>query len=127
MTAISSIAQRLVYTFLASAFVLVMLAVSALSAHAATVGPFTSSACPANNMCLWSGAAFTGAFFNTMTSTDIPTLSVAKSVWNRTAKAVRVYSSAGGSGSSTCFAPGTQVSSTTLTARSVVVLPSTTC
>ena len=90
-------------------------------------GPMSSSQCASGRFCLWSGAIYTGNFFNTTASADVSGMAVAASVWNRTSKAVRVYSSAGGGGSSTCFAPGAQVASTSLAARSVRISTTTTC
>lgn len=127
MTAISSAPGRLGQVLVLSALALVMFAFSAPPARAADIDPQSSTACASGRMCLWGGAVYTGAFFSTTSSTDVASPTTSKSVWNRTAYAVRVYSGAGESGSSACFVPGTQIANTTLASGSVKILSATTC
>ncbi|WP_081444517.1 peptidase inhibitor family I36 protein [Xylanimonas cellulosilytica] len=97
------------------------------SASATEIAPTSSAQCATGKFCLWSGAAYTGTFFAASSSVDVQGLSAARAVWNRSNTAVRVYTGAGGSGSYSCFAAGTQIASTTLTAGSIRVQSSTAC
>ncbi|WP_407342245.1 hypothetical protein [Pengzhenrongella phosphoraccumulans] len=76
---------------------------------------------------MWNGTLYTATVFSTVTSGNVQGMTVAGSVWNRMSTAVRVYSATGGSGSSTCFAPRAHLASTSVAARSVKVLSTTTC
>ncbi|WP_081784961.1 peptidase inhibitor family I36 protein [Cellulomonas sp. KRMCY2] len=96
-------------------------------ASAVDVAPASSAQCSAGRACLWSGTLYTGTIFSTTVSGNVSGMTVAGSIWNRTSTAVRVYSAAGGSGSSTCIAPGGQLASTSVAARSVKVMTVTTC
>lgn len=89
--------------------------------------PQSSSQCASGRFCLWSGTAYTGTFFSTTTSVDSGPGWTAKPVYNRTTRAVRVYSGTAGGGSSTCFAPGASSASVTVAAASIRVLSTTTC
>lgn len=120
------ITARLARAFAAPALALLTLTATTVPAHAASVEPLSSSACAAGRMCLWGNANYLGTFVSTTTSADM-TLSIARSAWNRTSKAVRVHSGRSGGGSSTCFPPGAQVPSTTLAALSVTVLSTARC
>ncbi len=91
--------------------------------------PYALSQCTSGRFCLWSGAVYTGSFFSTTSTSVVGTgnVSRAQSLWNRTGKAVRVYTGSGGSGSSTCFAPGAQAATTSLQSGSAQVLATTSC
>lgn len=88
--------------------------------------PFASSDCPAGNACWWTGVNYTGALTYRASSTAVP-LSAARSVRNRTTKAVRLYASTSGSGSSTCLAPGAQTAAVSLAVGYVRILGTTSC
>lgn len=94
-----------------------------------TIQPYSSSQCAANRMCLWSGAAYTANFWSVPTSTpaNVSGMSTARSLWNRTPNAVRIYTETGGTGSWTCVSSGEQDADVWVTARSVRTLVSSTC
>lgn len=90
--------------------------------------PLSTSQCTASRICLWTGASSTGLFASATSTIPVPTgFPTARSVWNRSSHAARVYSGVGGTGTSTCFAPGARTSSTLLPAASFRVLSSTSC
>ncbi|RYV52995.1 peptidase inhibitor family I36 protein [Pengzhenrongella frigida] len=93
------------------------------------VGPMSSSQCASGTFCLWSSALYAGSFWSTSSQSlvNVGGVTGARSLWNRTGFAVRVYSAAGGGGSSSCFAPGTQKSQVALASFSVKVLTTTAC
>ncbi len=97
-------------------------------AAADDMSPLSSSQCGSGEFCLWSAPAFQGQLMSA-TSGDTMSLPFAtsRSVWNRTPHAARVYSGAGGTGSSVCIAPGTQWSSVQIASGSVRVLTSSQC
>ncbi len=101
----------------------------AASADDDTIQPFSSSQCGSDRMCLWSGAAYTSNFWSVAASTpaNVSGMTLARSVWNRTGNAVRVYSDTGGTGDWTCIASGSQQADVWVTARSVRTLVSSTC
>lgn len=78
--------------------------------------------------CLWSNGGYTGTFTQTASSSPAGVnATVARSVWNRTGKAVRVYSGTGGTGSSVCYAPNARSGTISITSRSIVVQSGTSC
>ncbi|TNU77362.1 hypothetical protein FH969_00950 [Miniimonas arenae] len=85
------------------------------------VSPQASSDCPAGQMCFWTSVQYGGQMYGRSTTGTLAA-STARSAWNRTGKAVRVYASASGSGSSTCLAAGTQLSTTLLATGKMVIL-----
>lgn len=84
-----------------------------------------STDCTSGQMCFWSSTAYAGAVYG-RGNTGTVTFGTARSLWNRTGKAVQVYSASGG-GTSRCLAAGAKVSSTTLTTARITVLSTTTC
>lgn len=85
-------------------------------------------ACGSTQLCLWSGNGYTGAFWSTTSSTATNTgITIAKSVWNRSSKAARVYSGLNGTGTSTCVLPGSKSSISALASRSARLLTTSTC
>ncbi|MFI2754767.1 peptidase inhibitor family I36 protein [Cellulomonas sp. P22] len=114
---------------LAAVTSLILLTGAATSAMAADelVQPMSSSQCGSGQFCLWSATLYGGTFYGTSTSVDSSPGWTAKAVYNRTSHAVRVYSGASGSGSSTCFAPGASSGAMTLSAGSIRVLSATSC
>lgn len=102
----------------------------------ATAGPSATFAastdstgqCPSGSFCIWGGTNYSGAFADTASTSATSTgVATAKSVWNRSTRAARVYSGSGGTGTSTCYAPGSQIASTTAAAVSFRILSTTTC
>lgn len=93
------------------------------------VEPFSLGQCSANHLCLWSATGYTGAFWQTISTSvvNVSGMTTAKSLWNRSSHAARIYSGTGGSGSSVCVNPGTQTASTTIPAQSARILPGTAC
>ena len=92
------------------------------------VQAWSSDQCSANFFCLWSGSSYTGTFTQTASTTPAPVNSTtAKSVWNRTGKAVRVYSGTGATGSSVCYGSNARSASISISSRSIVVLSGTSC
>jgi hypothetical protein len=78
--------------------------------------------------CLWSGTGYTSTFTQTVSTSPVGINSTnARSVWNRTGKAVRVYSGTGGTGSSVCYGPNARSGSISITSRSVAVQSGTSC
>jgi hypothetical protein len=84
--------------------------------------------CAVGAFCVWSGTGYSGAFWSTAPVgwAESP-VSVARSVWNRTAVDVRVYSGPGGTGSMTCWDAGAQTASTSVGSSSVRTMSATTC
>jgi len=94
----------------------------------ATQSPTSDSQCGSTQLCLWSGNGYTGAFWSTTSSTATNTgITIAKSVWNRSSKAARVYSGLNGTGTSTCVLPGSKSSISALASRSARLLTTSTC
>lgn len=92
------------------------------------VQAMSSDQCSNSFFCLWSGSSYTGAFTQTVSTVPAPVNSTtAKSVWNRTSKAVRVYSGTGATGSSVCYGPDARSASISITSRSIVVQSGTSC
>lgn len=90
--------------------------------------PAVSSDCDASQFCVWSGSLYTGSLKETTSTTAVAVgFSPVKSVWNRTSHAAVVYSGTGGTGTATCYAPGAQVASVSVTAGSMRVLTTTSC
>lgn len=91
-------------------------------------GANASADCPASRLCVWPASSYGGTVFSatstTATNTAIP---MARSVWNRTNRAARLYSGTGGSGSSTCIPPGTKSGSVQYASASAKVLTGSTC
>lgn len=78
--------------------------------------------------CLWSGNGYTSTFTQTVSTSPVAVNSTnARSVWNRTGKAVRVYSGTGGTGTSVCYGPNARSGSISITSRSVAVQSGTSC
>lgn len=78
--------------------------------------------------CLWSNTGYTGTFTQTAASSPASVNSAtARSVWNRTGKAVRVYAGTGGTGSSVCYGPNARSGTILITSRSIVVQSGTSC
>lgn len=97
-------------------------------ATADDVTPAVMSDCGASQFCVWSGAFYSGSFAETTSTTAVSVgFSPVKAVWNRTSHAAAVYSGANGTGTATCYAPGAQVASTSVTAGSMRVLTTTSC
>ncbi|QAY68784.1 peptidase inhibitor family I36 protein [Xylanimicrobium sp. FW10M-9] len=91
------------------------------------VMPLSSASCLAGRFCLWSGSMYTGGFFDATGNQNVTGVSRAMSVWNRSGRAVRVFSGAGGTGTSQCFAAGVQSASVSVPAGSVRFLTTTSC
>ncbi|WP_425356581.1 hypothetical protein [Xylanimonas protaetiae] len=70
---------------------------------------------------------YAGTFYGTTGNQNVTGLSSAKSVWNRSGRAVRVFSGAAGTGTSQCFAAGVQSASVSVPAGSVRFLTTTSC
>ncbi|WP_123372443.1 peptidase inhibitor family I36 protein [Cellulomonas sp. PhB150] len=115
----------------ASATITVSLAFAAICGPASAdepASPASASQCPAAALCVWGGTFNSGSFGTTKSTTAVASgVSPAKSVWNRSTHAARVYSGAGGTGTSTCFEPGESVTSTSVGSVSFRVLSTTTC
>lgn len=92
----------------------------------AEVEPLSSSQCGSGGFCIWSGVGYTGSF-SARTSDGTLGFTSAKSYWNRSSKAVRVYVSTSGSGTSTCIPAGLSQSSTALTVGYLDFLTTATC
>ncbi|NCD21309.1 MAG: hypothetical protein EOL89_15275 [Actinobacteria bacterium] len=103
-----------------------VLAASPTVAADGGVEPSSSAQCASGQMCFWAGSGYSGQFYARSTTGTLP-VSMARSLWNRTGVAVRVYATSNGSGSSTCLAAGAMQSVTTLATGSMRVLPTTTC
>jgi len=90
--------------------------------------PSSMSECGASQFCVWSGSLYSSAFKGTTSTSPVNlTFTLVQSVWNRSSRAARVYAGVDGAGSSVCYAPGTQLSSVSVSARSIRVLPTSTC
>ncbi|QAY63221.1 hypothetical protein ET495_08170 [Xylanimonas allomyrinae] len=100
---------------------------SPAAASAPEVMPLSSASCAAGRFCLWSGSMYAGTFYGTTGNQNVTGLSSAKSVWNRSGRAVRVFSGAAGTGTSQCFAAGVQSASVSVPAGSVRFLTTTSC
>ena len=117
--------------------VVALLALAASSALVAAPGladepvdgaPASVGQCGSSQFCVWSNAAYAGTFqFVSSTTVKATGMTTARAVWNRSSKAAVVYSGTSGTGTTTCFAPGTKVSSTTAPAKSFRLLSSTSC
>ncbi|HEY0117756.1 MAG TPA: peptidase inhibitor family I36 protein [Cellulomonas sp.] len=112
----------------AATLALVLVGLAASPVAAVEAGPESSSQCLASQFCLWSGAGFSSLETST-TSTTAAGVSFSRtlSVWNRSSYAARVYSGSGGTGTSVCFEPGAQVSSTSVSSASFALLTATSC
>ena len=89
---------------------------------------FSSSQCSPASLCLWTAASYGGTFVDTFSTAVYDTgIVTARSVRNRALTAARIYSGPDGTGTSRCYAPGTSVRSTSVTARSFRILGSTQC
>ncbi len=93
------------------------------------VVPQSSSQCSAGRLCLWAKAGYTGSLWSTASTSivDVSAMTTTRSVWNRTAFAVRVYANPGGSGASVCYGPGVQASNVVIASGSARVLSTTAC
>lgn len=88
----------------------------------------SSDQCSNYFFCLWSGSGYTGAFTQTASTVPAPVNSAtARSVWNRTGKAVRVYAGTGATGNSVCYGPNARSTQIAITSRSIVVQSGTSC
>lgn len=116
----------------ATAAVVLALALLGSSAGAAAadddVTPYSLSQCTTSAFCVWSAAAYQGSIVKTTSTSPVSVpFDWVSSVWNRSSFAARVYSGAGGTGSSVCYAPGAQVASVHVAAGSIRVLTTTSC
>lgn len=92
------------------------------------VQTFSVDQCSNAFFCLWTGANYTGTFLQTAATSPVSTSATTRqSVWNRTSKAVRVYSSTGTSGASVCFTPGARSASTSIVSRTIVLQSGASC
>lgn len=92
------------------------------------VQAWSSDQCSNSFFCLWSGSNYTGAFTQTVSTVPAPVNATSsQSVWNRTTRAVRVYSGAGATGSSVCYGPNARSASISIASRSIVVQSGTSC
>ncbi|MBD8059300.1 peptidase inhibitor family I36 protein [Cellulomonas sp. JH27-2] len=90
--------------------------------------PASAGQCEAGQFCVWSSAGYVGTFQSVGSTTVKATaMPVARSVWNRSGKAAAVYSGLSGSGAATCYAPGTQISATSVAAASFRLLSTSSC
>ncbi|MDR2723348.1 MAG: peptidase inhibitor family I36 protein [Cellulomonadaceae bacterium] len=89
--------------------------------------PRSSTQCATGQFCQWSTANYLGTVYTTTVSAKDTGMATARSVWNRTSKAVRVYSGVNYSGTSVCLKVGQQTPSTSLPAKSVKILSTATC
>lgn len=98
------------------------------SADDDTVTAFSAGQCAAGRFCIWSAAGYAGAFWSTASagvqSTPVAT---ARTVWNRSGVAVRLYASDDGTGSWTCVASGALLTSTSISSSSVRTMTTTGC
>lgn len=126
----SRFGRRLTSALTIAGLSVVLSATSSLAASedGAVVAPASTSQCPTSNFCVWSTTVYSGAIATT-TSTAVgnTTFTHVGSVWNRSTKAAVVYSQAGGAGTATCYAPGAQVGSTSLTVGSIRILATASC
>lgn len=100
----------------------------AASVDDAVAAPASTSQCPTGNFCVWSTTVYSGAVATTAsTAATNTTFTHVGSVWNRSAKAAVVYPQAGGAGTATCYAPGAQLGSTSLTVGSIRILATASC
>ncbi len=77
---------------------------------------------------MWSGAAYTGTEVGTSSTSPVSVpFATTQSVWNRSSYAARVYAGSGGTGTSVCYAPGSQVASVHVASASIRVLTTTSC
>jgi len=92
------------------------------------LAPSSSAQCATGQLCVWASAGYVGRFAAVSSTTIKSTgMSLAGAVRNRSSKAAAVYSGASGSGTATCFAPGAQISSTSVAAASFRLLTTSTC
>jgi len=93
-----------------------------------TVQLFSDAQCAVSTFCVWSEVSFSGVFSRATSTASVSTgFFTAKSVWNRSSRAARVYSGTGGTGSWVCYTPNMKVASTSLPARSVALLSGSSC
>lgn len=115
--------------------VAVGLALAALAPAAAASGPglvepdaYSTSQCAAGRFCVWSGVSFSGSFWSTASVGVLsPSVTVARSVWNRTGSVVSTHSGAGATGSYQCWGAGQQTGSASAPSVSVRTMASGTC
>lgn len=92
------------------------------------VSPMSAAQCAANRFCLWSGTGYSGAFWSTGSSgVQSSQVTVARTVWNRFAVSVRVYSGAGATGSWICLNAGQVVTSTSMPSTSIRTMTTASC
>ncbi|MEV7972623.1 peptidase inhibitor family I36 protein [Cellulomonas sp. NPDC089187] len=93
-------------------------------------GPVVLSAsqCAAGRFCLWSGAGYTGAFWSTGSAgVQSSQVSIARTVWNRTGVAVRLYSGSGATGTWICVNSGGLYTSTSMPSTSIRTMTTAIC
>lgn len=118
---------------LAAAAVLVLGAVAPAAQASDDVGPveiaeYSSDQCAAGRFCVWSGTGYSGSFWSTSaTGTLASVVTVTRSVWNRSSRAVSTYSGAGGSGAGQCWAAGQQEPSVSAPSVSIRTMSGSTC
>lgn len=115
----------------ASALVLALTGLAPSVAQAdddAPITPFSASQCASGRFCLWSGTGYSGTFWSTGSAGDQNTpISLARSVWNRTGVAVRMYSGAGITGVWVCYDAGDISSATSIGSASIRTMTTSSC
>lgn len=92
------------------------------------VAPFSAGQCAANRFCVWSGTGYSGAFWSTGSAgTQNPSVSLARTVWNRSGVAVRLYSGEGATGSWVCVGSGGLYTSTSIPSASIRTMTTSGC
>lgn len=93
-----------------------------------TVNAFSAGQCAANRFCIWGAVGYGGAFWSTGSAgTQSTAVATARTVWNRTGVAVRLYSGAGGTGSWVCVDAGGLLTSTSIPSSSVRTMTTSNC
>ncbi len=93
-----------------------------------TVEAFSAGQCAANRFCIWSGASYSGAFWSTGSAgTQSTSVATARTVWNRSGVAVRLYSGTGGTGAWVCISAGGLSTSTSIPSSSVRTMTTSNC
>jgi hypothetical protein len=94
----------------------------------APITPFSSSQCASGRFCIWSATGYSGTFWSTGSAGDQnTTVATARSVWNRTGVAVRMYSGSGTTGVWVCYDAGDISSSTSIGSASVRTMTTSSC
>ncbi|GIG25923.1 hypothetical protein Cde04nite_21670 [Cellulomonas denverensis] len=130
MTTRSPLRRRLAAVALSCAMVFAVPALASADEGDGDVAitPYAAGQCTAARFCIWSNPGYSGVFWSTGTAgVQSTNMTTAKTIWNRTGVAVRMYAVTGGTGNWTCVNAGTLFTSTDLPVRSIRTMTTAIC